>query len=278
MEEIGLTLTLEALKTTPQGVYLLTKEGKEILLPNKYVPKWLNIGEKVEVFVYNDFQNRPVATTLIPKVKLNEVAYLTCFDVSEFGAFFDWGLEKHLLVPFSEQHFNVEKGDSCLVYLYKDKKTNRMVGSTKVNKYLKQNEVLLSVGDKVNCIVGDKTDIGYKVIVEHKYLGLIYKNEIFRNVKPGDELVGYVTTIREDNKIDISLNSSKLSDIEILANKIYETLLREKGAINISDRSDPEIIYDKFQVSKKAFKRAVGLLYSERKIVVNPQSIVLAEN
>jgi hypothetical protein len=275
---IGQTVELEALKTTPQGVYLITDKNDELLLPNKYVPRDLRMGDKITVFVYNDFDNRPVATTLVPKVHLNQVGFLKCFDVSDYGAFFDWGLEKHLLVPFSEQHYNIEAGDECLVYLYKDEKTNRLVGSTKIDKFLKNNVPLFNVGDKVNFIVGGETDLGFKVIVENQFLGLIYKNELFKKINTGDVLTGYVTTIREDNKLDISLNSARLSELEVLANKIYETLLRENGAINISDKSDPEVIYKRFQVSKKAFKRAVGLLYSERKIVVNPQSIVLAEN
>ncbi|WP_170227961.1 CvfB family protein [Vicingus serpentipes] len=275
---IGKTVALEALKTTPQGVYLITDKNDEILLPNKYVPRDLRMGDKIEVFVYNDFDNRPVATTLVPKVKLNQVGYLKCFDVSDYGAFFEWGLEKHLLVPFSEQHYNIEAGDECLIYLYKDEKTNRLVGSTKIDKFLKHNIPEYNLGDKVSLIVGPETDLGYKVIVENKFIGLIYKNELFRRVSQGDLLTGYITTIREDNKLDISLNSSRLSEVEVLANKIYETLLRENGAINISDKSEPEVIYKRFQVSKKAFKRAVGLLYSERKIVVNPQSIVIAEN
>jgi len=278
MKEIGYIHELEALKTTPQGVYLITDEGQEILLPNKYIPRYIEMGDKIEVFIYNDFKNRPVATTLIPKVKINEVAYLKVFDVSEHGAFFDWGLEKHLLVPFSEQHKTLDKDDWSLVYLYKDELTNRMVGSTKIEKILRDNPIEYNVGDKVNFIVGEETEIGYKLVIENKHLGLIYKNEIFKKVQSGDKLFGYVTNVREDNKVDVSLNSARLSELEELANKIYETLLKEKGAINISDKSDPEVIYNKFQVSKKAFKKAVGLLYSERKIVVNPQSIVLAEN
>ena len=278
MKEIGHIVELEALKTTPQGVYLITDEGNEILLPNKYVPRYLEMGDKIEVFIYNDFKNRPVATTIIPKVKINEVAYLKVFDVSEHGAFFDWGLEKHLLVPFSEQHKQLDKDDESLVYLYKDELTNRMVGSTKIEKILRDNPVNYNAGDKVNFIVGEETEIGFKLVIENKHLGLLYKNELFKKIQPGDYLSGYITNIRDDLKLDVSLNSARLSALEELANRIYETLLKEKGAINISDKSAPEEIYEKFQVSKKAFKKAVGLLYSERKIVVHPQSIVLAEN
>jgi hypothetical protein len=150
-----------------------------------------------------------------------------------------------------------------------------MVGTTKYSRFLKNNLIELSIGDKVNFMVSGQTDIGYKIIIEQKYLGMIYKNEVFKDIRLGDEFVGYVRAIRDDNKIDVSLNSSSIDEIEILANKIYEKLLREKGSINISDKSNPDEIYTMFQVSKKAFKRAIGVLYSERKIQINPNSIVL---
>jgi predicted RNA-binding protein (virulence factor B family) len=275
MKEIGHTVELEALKTTPQGIYLITDEQKEILLPNKYIPRNLEIGDKIEVFVYTDSEDRPIATTLTPKVKINQVALLKAVDVNDFGAFFDWGVEKHLLVPFAEQFVKVEKDKNYLIYLYKDELTNRMVGTTKYSRFLKNNLIELSIGDKVNFMVSGQTDIGYKIIIEQKYLGMIYKNEVFKDIRLGDEFVGYVRAIRDDNKIDVSLNSSSIDEIEILANKIYEKLLREKGSINISDKSNPDEIYTMFQVSKKAFKRAIGVLYSERKIQINPNSIVL---
>lgn len=278
MKEIGHFVELEALKTTPQGIYLITDEQNEILLPNKYIPKWLEIGDKIEVFVYTDSEDRPIATTLIPKVKINEIALLKAVDVTDFGAFFDWGVEKHLLVPFSEQFVKVEKDKSYLIYLYKDDVTNRMVGTTKFSKFLRKNLIELKVGDKVNFIVSGQTDIGYTIVVEQKHLGMIYKNEVFKDIRLGDEFVGYVRNIREDLKIDVSMNSAAIDEIEILSNKIYEKLLKEKGIINISDKSNPDEIYNMFQVSKKAFKRAIGVLYSERKIKINPASIVLAEN
>jgi len=275
---IGERIELEALKTMPQGVYLVTEDDQEILLPNKYVPHGLKMGEKVDVFIYTDSEDRIIATTLYPKVELNSLAFLKCVDVNSFGAFFDWGMEKDLMVPFAEQATPVKGGKQYLVYLYKDETTNRLVGSTKIGKYIKQNKVELKQGDKVDLLVSGETEIGYKVIVNGKHYGMVFKNETFKPIKLGDKLPGYVQRIRTDNKIDITLNSSKLSDVEVLANKIYERLLREKGAINISDKSAPEVIYKAFGVSKKAFRRAVGKLYSERKITINPQSIVLVED
>ncbi|MCC7331842.1 MAG: GntR family transcriptional regulator [Flavobacteriales bacterium] len=275
IKEIGQFIALKTIKTTPQGVYLLTEDKYEILLPNKYVPKNLQMEDSIEVFLYTDSEDRPIATTLIPKVKLNEIAMLNCVDVTDFGAFFEWGVEKHLLVPFSEQATKIQQGKSYLVYLYKDELTNRLVGTTKFDKFLKKNKVELSSGDKVKCIISGITELGYKVIVEQKYLGLIYKNELFKKVNYGDELLGFVRTVRDDNKLDITLNSSNLDEIENIANKIFEKLLKEKGAINISDKSSPEEVYEMFQVSKKAFKKAIGILYSQRKIKINPNSIVL---
>lgn len=275
---VGETIELEALKTTPQGVYLITEDKQEILLPNKYVPKSLKIGDKLEVFIYTDSEDRLIATTLEPKVHLNSIAYLKCVDVNKYGAFFDWGMEKDLMVPFSEQALKVKAGKEYLIYLYRDEKTNRLVGSTKVAKFLRENKVELKNGDKVELLVSGETEIGYRVIVDKKHFGMIFKNEVFKAIKLGEELTGYVQRVREDNKVDITLNSAKLNDVEVLANKIYERLLKEKGALNISDKSDPEVIYEAFGVSKKAFRRAVGLLYSERKITINPQSILLVEN
>ncbi|HRN42928.1 MAG TPA: hypothetical protein PK649_12775, partial [Vicingus sp.] len=177
----------------------------------------------------------------------------------------------------AEQFVKVQKGGKYLIYLYKDELTNRMVGTTKYAKFLKSNPIDLAVGDKVKFMISGETEIGYKVIVEQKYLGLIYKNELFKKVELGDELIGFIKNIRDDNKIDVTVNTASIDEIEVLANKIYEKLLREKGSINISDKSNPEEIYDMFQVSKKAFKRAIGVLYSERKIQINPNSIVLAD-
>jgi len=277
MDIIGQTLELESIKDTPQGVYLLTPDDKELLLPNKYVPSDLKIGDKVEVFVYTDSEDRPIATTLEPKIKLNECAFLKAVDVNQYGAFFDWGMEKDLLVPFSEQFLRVNAGKSYLIYLYKDEVTNRMVGTTKMGKFIKENKVNIKTGEQVDLLVSGETDIGYKVIVNNKHYGMVFKNEVFKKIKIGDKLTGYLQRIRKDNKLDITLNSSNLSDVEVLANTVYERLLKEDGKLNFSDKSKPEVIYKEFQVSKKAFRRAVGLLYKERKIVITPEEITLVD-
>lgn len=275
---IGERIELEALKTMPQGVYLVTEDGQEILLPNKYVPQGLQMGDKVDVFIYTDSEDRIIATTLYPKIELNSLAFLKAVDVNSFGAFFDWGMEKDLLVPFAEQATPVRGGIRYMVYLYKDEVTNRLVGSTKIGKYIKRNKLELKQGDKVDLLVSGETEVGYKVIVNGKHYGMVFKNETFKPISLGDKLPGYVQRIRTDDKLDITLNSSSLSDVEVLANKIYERLLKEGGKLNFSDKSAPEVIYKEFQVSKKAFRRSAGLLYKERKILITPESITLVED
>jgi len=278
MKEIGQVIELVMHKLTPQGVYLLTDEDEEILLPNKYVPLRYEFGDKIEVFVYTDSEDRPVATTLRPYIKMHECEFLEAIDVNSFGAFFDWGMEKDLLVPFSEQKERMEAGKKYLILMYKDELTNRLVGTSKIGKFIRQNRVEVRAGDKVNVMVSGLTDIGYNVIVENKYYGLIYKNEVFKPIRQGDKLKAFVTKVRGDNKLDLSLNSANLDETATLAQVIYEQLLKQKGTLNLSDKSNPEEIYATFKVSKKAFKRAIGLLYSERKIEINPKSITLLEN
>ncbi|MBL4594422.1 MAG: GntR family transcriptional regulator [Flavobacteriales bacterium] len=277
MKEIGETLELEALKDTPQGIYLITDEEQEILLPNKYVPSDLKIGDKIEVFIYTDSEDRPIATTLEPKVKLNQCAFLKAVDVNQYGAFFDWGMEKDLLVPFSEQYTRVNGGKTYLIYLYKDEVTNRMVGTTKMGRFIRKNKLEIKTGEQVDLLVSGETEIGYKVIVNNKHYGMVFKNEVFKKINIGDKLTGYLQRVRKDDKLDITLNSSSLSDIEVLSNKIYERLLKEEGKLNFSDKSAPEVIYKEFQVSKKAFRRAVGLLYKDRKIIITPEEITLVD-
>jgi uncharacterized protein len=277
MKEIGQILELEALKDTPQGVYLITDDGKEILLPNKYVPADIKMGDMVEVFIYTDSEDRPIATTLEPKVMLNKCAFLKAVDVNQYGAFFDWGMEKDLLVPFSEQFLRVTSGKRYLIYLYKDEMTNRMVGTTKMGRFIRENKMEIKTGEQVDLLVSGETEIGYKVIVNQKHYGMVFKNEVFKPIEIGDKLKGYLQRVRKDDKLDITLNSSSLSDVEVLANKIFERLLKEGGKLNFSDKSTPEVIYKEFQVSKKAFRRATGMLYKERKIVITPEDITLVK-
>ena len=278
MKEIGQILKLEALKETPQGIYLITDEEQEILLPNKYVPSSLEIGDEIEVFIYTDSEDRPIATTLDPKIKMNQFAFLKVVDVNKYGAFLDWGMEKDLLLPFSEQQFNVEATKRYLVYMYKDSLTNRLVATTKFGKFIKENKLTIKPGEQVSLLVSGETDIGFKVIVNNKHYGMVFKNELFKPIKIGGQLKGYLQRVRSDNKLDITLNSAKLNDVEVLANEIYERLLKAGGSLPISDKSSPDTIKKEFQVSKKSFRRALGLLYSDRKIIISPEQIELVKS
>lgn len=277
MKEIGKIIKLEALKETPQGIYLITDEDKEILLPNKYVPNDLEIGDEIEVFIYTDSEDRPIATTIDPKIKLNQFAFLKVVDVNQYGAFLDWGMEKDLLLPFSEQQQTVEATKRYLVYMYKDDVTNRLVATTKYGKFIKNNKLTINIGDEVNLLVSGETEIGFKVIVNHQHYGMAFKNELFKTIRIGDQLKGYLQRVRADNKLDITLNSAKLNEVEALANEIYERILKVGGSLPISDKSAPEIIKKEFQVSKKSFRRALGLLYSDRKILITPEKIELVK-
>lgn len=278
MIEIGQVVSLKSVKSTPQGVYLLTSENLEVLLPHKYVPKNTAIGDNIEVFIYTDSEDRPIATTLTPKILMHQVVFLEAVAITPIGAFFNWGVEKDLLVPYSEQFYKIEKGESYPIYLYKDELTNRMVGTTKIEKHLKHQPIELKQGDKVTILVIQHTDLGYKVVVNNKHIGMLFENEVFRPIYVGDELKAFVQKVRPDNKLDITLNSSKLSELENISNDIYETLLKNNGKLNVNDKSSPEEIYAVFKVSKKAFKKAIGMLFKEKKILINDTNIELVKN
>ncbi len=272
--EIGKFNELEILRHTSVGLYLGDNTGEDVLLPNKYCPENVEQGDKIRVFVYRDHEERKVATNLTPKIALNDFARLKVTATTNVGAFLDWGLEKDLMVPFNEQQHKMEEGQWYLVYLNIDKKTDRLYASSKIDKFLQNESLTVAVGDEVDIIVMQKTDLGYSVVVNKVHKGLVFENEIFKPIKVGDRLKGFVKKIREDNKIDISLQPigyDKFNDpnCEIIQNK----LLKSKGFIPITDNSSPEKIYAAFGMSKKAFKKAIGALYKQRKISITPEGI-----
>lgn len=272
--EIGKFNELEILRHTSVGLYLGDNTGEDVLLPNKYCPENVEQGDKIRVFVYRDHEERKVATNLTPKIALNDFARLKVTATTNVGAFLDWGLEKDLMVPFNEQQHKMEEGQWYLVYLNIDKKTDRLYASSKIDKFLQNESLTVAVGDEVDIIVMQKTDLGYSVVVNKEHKGLVFENEIFKPIKVGDRLKGFVKKIREDNKIDISLQPigyDKFNDpnCEIIQNK----LLKSKGFIPITDNSSPEKIYAAFGMSKKAFKKAIGALYKQRKISITPEGI-----
>lgn len=277
MIEIGRKNNLKVLRDTSVGLFLGDEEGNDVLLPNKYVPKTYEIDDFLEVFCYLDYDERPVATTLEPDIMLGEFRMLQVAEVNDFGAFMDWGLEKHLLVPFREQRSKMKQGQWYVVHCYLDEKTGRLVASNKLDKFLSNENLDLKEWEQVDLVVTRQTDLGWEVIVNEKHKGLVYFNEVFKTINIGDVIPGCVKKIRKDNKIDISLQPLGAKVLEPAANKIFNVLEAEGGFLPLHDKSDPEDIRDMFQMSKKTFKKGLGTLYKERKVLLEKDGIRLAE-
>ncbi len=275
MLAIGQYHTLEIDRDRDPGLYLKNENGDEVLLPNKYVPSDFEIGDKIEVFVYLDHQERPVATNIRPFAVANSFAFLKCAATSDVGAFLDWGLEKHLFVPFKEQVNKMRKGQSYLVYVYIDDKTERLAASSKTNKFLSNKIVLLEPYQEIEIIMSHPSDKGWNVIIDQKHLGLVYFDEIFQDVHVGDRMPAWVKKVRHDNKIDITLQKHGYRGIEPNAAMILKVLEAEGGYIPLHDKSSPEDIKDMLQLSKKNFKKAIGTLYKQRRIAIESDGISL---
>ncbi len=277
MIPIGQHQDLTILRHTTVGLFLGDEDGDEdVLLPNKYCPENFEIGVKINVFVYRDHEERIIATNLKPKILLHQFALLRVTSVSNIGAFMDWGLEKELLVPFREQRQKMEEGRWYIVYLDLDKKTDRLYATNKIEKRLKNEPLTVIEGEAVDLIIMKKTDLGFSVIVNQLHEGLIFDSDIFTKLNIGDKIRGYVKQIRDDNKIDISLQPIGFENFndpncELILNK----LKAQKGFLPITDKSTPEEIHSKFGISKKAYKKAIGTLYKQRKIILQPDGIKL---
>lgn len=273
MIELGKYNTLDILRETSVGLFLGDQEGNDILLPNKYVPETYEIGDELSVFCYLDHSERPVATNLEPEIFVDEFQLLKVVEVNEFGAFLDWGLEKHLLVPFREQRSRMKEGHWYVVHCYLDEQSNRLVASNKIDKFLNNDALTVKVGDVVELVVTRLTDLGYEVIINNQHKGLVYSNEIFKKIAIGDNTKGVIKHIRPDNKIDISLQPLGENILEPAANKIYEQLMAHGGFLGLHDKSDPELIKQELQMSKKTFKKGIGTLYKARKIEIKSDGI-----
>lgn len=274
MIQIGDYNTLQILRDTKVGLYL-GDENEAILLPKKYVPKDFFIGDDITVFVYLDHEERPVATTLKPYIKLNEFAHLKVNYINKFGAFLDWGLEKDLFVPFKEQARPMEEGKRYLVYMFMDEKTNRLVASSKTNQFLSNENLDLQRNEEVDILISHITDAGINVIINQKHKGLAYKNEVYADVKPGMKTRGYIKTIRPDGKIDVLLRKIGLDAIEPSSQVILDELKANRGFLRLSDNSHPEEIKTVLKMSKKNFKKAIGNLYKQKLIEIKEDGIYL---
>jgi hypothetical protein len=278
MIHLGQYNTLTILRDTEPGLFLGDEEDNDILLPNKYVPEHFEIGDEITVFAYLDSHERPVTTTLKPYINLNDFAMLRVTAVSDHGAFMDWGLEKDLFVPFKEQARPMQEGKWYLVYMYLDSITNRLVATNKIDRYTSNKELTVQEFDKVDLIVSRHTEIGTEVIINNKHKGLIYKNELFKEVHLGDRFKGIIKKIREDNKIDVSPQQEiGYRNIEPNAQTILDAVEDNNGYLALTDKSDPDDVKRQLQMSKKAFKKALGTLYKQQKINIKEDGIYLNE-
>jgi len=277
MIEIGNYNTLKVLRETSVGAFLGDDEGHEVLLPGKYVPTEISVDSEIEVFVYRDSEDRLVSTTLKPKIMLHQFAVLQAVMVNQIGAFLDWGLEKNLFVPFREQGTKMLKGRWYMVYLYLDEQTDRLVASSKINRFLNNEQLTVKEGDEVDVMIWETTDLGVNVIINNLHKGLVYHNEFFAQVSPGDIRKGYISKIRDDNKIDVQLQMPGVGNIEPSAARILEILKAKDGFLPLTDNSEPEEIARILEMSKKTFKKAIGSLYKQKIIMIEKNGIRFIE-
>lgn len=267
---------LKIVKRVSFGLYLDGDEDGEILLPAKYVPDGYDIGDIIKVFVYLDNEERLVATTEEPLAKVGDFALLRVAWTNDYGAFLDWGLLKDLFVPFSEQEGKMVKGNSYLVYVTIDRKSYRIYASARLDKYLSRTKPPYETNEEVDIIVWRRTDLGWKVIVNGNHSGLVFANEVFRDLKTGDRLKGYVKRVRTDGKIDIVLQRHGVAGDDDSSMRLLSAIEAQRGFLPLNDNSSPDEIYSMLGMSKKAFKRAAGKLYKQRLIVIDDDGLRLA--
>lgn len=267
--------TLTVLRETSVGFYLGDNDGNDVLLPNKYIPKDLKIDDEIEVFIYQDSEDRIIATTLKPALIRDQFASLRVKDVNKVGAFLEWGLEKDLLVPYREQKSEMITGYWYVIYMYLDIATGRLAASTKLDQFFENDDIQVEEDDEVDLLVIEKTDLGYKVVIDNMYLGLVYDNEVFKELKQGLQIKGYIKKIREDEKIDVSLQKQGYDNVEPNAQLILEQLKSSDGFLPFNDKSSPDDIKDEFEMSKKTFKKAIGGLYKQKLIEIKEEGIFL---
>lgn len=273
---IGEVNKLQILRFTSVGAYLGDEEDNDVLLPNKYLTDDMGIDDMIDVFVYRDSEDRAVATTEKPLIELGGFSYLHIKDVTVYGAFADWGLEKDLMIPFKEQRKKLEEGNWYLVTLQLDADTDRVFGSTKINRYLHECNHPFDRTAPAELLICDTTELGVKVIVDNRYSGLIYHNDVTRNIQRGERTTGFVYNVREDGKLDVRLDPVGRVKISESAERLL-SILKVQKHLPIHDKSAPEDVRETVGMSKKTFKQAVGSLYKERLITLGKDGIYLAE-
>lgn len=272
--QVGAYNTLHVTRKVDFGFYL--EDGAEgILLPKRFAPRTLRVGDELTVFVYHDSDNRLIATTQKANAVVGEIAKMKCVSVTKQGAFLDWGLMKDLFVPKSKQLGGMREGASYLVKLYIDEQTGRVAATEKIDALLSNDELTVKEKDIVDLVVYRRSELGYVVIINNLHTGLMHSNEIFTELQPGDKLTGFIKTIRPDNKIDVVAGKPGFQKVEDEASKILRLLQENNGYLPYHDKSDPQEIYDFFGMSKKTFKMTTGNLYKQQKIVFTQTGIQL---
>lgn len=273
--KIGDFNRLKIARETSIGLFLEDELGMEVLLPKRYQPESFSLGDELEVFIYRDSEDRLIATSERPSVRVNQFGVLEVAQVTSIGGFMDWGLPKDLFVPLKEQSRPLNPGDKCLVYVYLDRLTQRLVGTTKLDKHLSDKPFNLEKGSEVNLRIWDNHELGYKVVIDDEYAGMIYHNQLFEALEIGQLKKGYVNEIRDNGKIDVLLSKPGAASIGDDAQLLLGKLSDSEGFIQLNDRSKPEEIKKELKMSKKAFKRAIGSLYKQRLIEITDNGIKL---
>jgi len=275
MVKLGHYNQLSVLKKVDIGLYLDGDNYGNILLPRRYADKSTVVGDSIKVFIYLDSEDRTVATTLTPKALVGECAYLKVVEVNRIGAFMDWGLPKDLLVPFNQQQKPMVKGYSYTVFLYIDDLSERITGSTRLEDFFNEVPDQLDLNQPVELLIYGKSDLGFKAVIDGKYLGQLYQNEVFRALHYGEKVPGFIRKLRPDGKIDLSLQLATHLHRHDLSESILEYLNNNGGISLITDKSPPTEIYEVFGVSKSSYKKALGLLYKNRRVKIEKHQITL---
>ena len=267
--KIGEYNELRINRTVDFGAYLIDDDTHEVLLPKRYLTPEMQVGDNIRVFVYNDSENRPVATTEEPKAIVGDFALMRVKAVNKVGAFLDWGLvAKDLLVPFSEQRVDMKVGRSYIVRVYLDPASQRIVASAKLAKFLNQTEPDYYHREMVEVLVVQRSDLGYRVIINNEHWGQIYQNETYQNVNVGDRLTAFVKQVRPDGKVDVTLAKIEKMRVDDLSSRILDYLKNHDGTMSLTDKSSPDEIMATFNCSKKDFKKALGLLYKQKQVTL----------
>ena len=278
MAEFGKFNKLRVIQELNYGVYLDGEGLGEILLPRRYVAENCQIGDMIEVFIYHDSQERLVATTQKPFAIVGQFALLKVKAATDVGAFLNWNLPRDLFVPFREQKQKMVEGELYVVYVYLDEKSGRIAASSRLDKFLGKQETDFHDGQKVDLLICDRTELGYKAIVDNTCWGILYENEVFQTLKSGQRIEGFIKKVRDDVKIDLCLQKPGYENVDDISEKILDILKAHGGFIAVSDKSSPDLIYKLFGTSKKTYKKAVGALYKRNIISIKDEGLKLRDN